>query len=185
MRLGRILPIVAAVMVAFAIGCSSNKASTPDIKDRVAKALGDAGFKDLNVTSDNDKQLVTIKGDVKTQEEKERAEDVAKGAAGAWVVANEIGVRPEGVESAARKIDSNVDSAIEKDFKAVLIANRLDDQHIRYDAKNGVLTLKGDVDTSAQRESAEKLAATVPNVQQVVNELDVKGAKRRHKAAGE
>lgn len=185
MRLGRILPIVAAVMLVFAIGCSSNKASTPDIKDRVAKALGDAGFKDLNVTSDNDKQLVTIKGDVKTQEEKERAEDVAKGAAGAWVVANEIGVRPEGVESAARKIDSNVDSAIEKDFKAVLIANRLDDQHIRYDAKNGVLTLKGDVDTSAQREEAEKLAATVPNVQQVVNELDVKGAKRRHKAAGE
>jgi BON domain len=97
MRLGRFLPIVAAVMLAFAIGCSSNKASTPDIKDRVAKALGDAGFKDLNVTSDNDKQLVTIKGDVKTQEEKERAEDVAKGAAGAWVVANEIGVRPEGV----------------------------------------------------------------------------------------
>jgi osmotically-inducible protein OsmY len=185
MRLGRILPIAAAVMLVVAIGCSSNKASTPDIKDRVAKSLGDAGFKDLNVSSDNDKQLVTIKGDVKTQEEKERAEDVAKGAAGGWVVANEIGVRPEGVESAANKIDSNVDSAIEKDFKAVLIANRLDDQHIRYDAKNGVLTLKGDVDTAAQRQEAEKLAATVPNVQQVVNELDVKNAKRRHKAAGE
>jgi hyperosmotically inducible periplasmic protein len=180
-----ILPIAAAFVLAFAIGCSSNKASTPDIKDRVAKALGDAGFKDLNVASDNDKQLVTLKGDVKTQEEKERAEDVAKSAAGSWVVANEIGVRPEGVEGAARKIDSNVDSAIEKDFKAVLIANRLEDQHIRYDAKNGVLTLKGDVDTAAQREKAEKLAATVPNVQQVVNELDVKNAKRRHKAAGE
>jgi osmotically-inducible protein OsmY len=185
MRSGRILPVIAACLLVVAIGCSSNKASTPDIKDRVAKALGDAGFKDLNVSSDNDKQLVTIKGDVKTQEEKERAEDVAKGAAGAWVVANEIGVRPEGVESAARKIDSNVDSAIEKDFKAVLIANRLDDQHIRYDAKNGVLTLKGDVDTAAQRQEAEKLAATVPNVQQVVNELDVKNAKRRHKTAGE
>jgi osmotically-inducible protein OsmY len=185
MYAGRILPIVAAAMLVIAIGCSSNKASTPDIKDRVAKALGDAGFKDLNVSSDNDKQLVTLKGDVKTQEEKERAEDVAKGAAGSWVVANEIGVRPEGVEGAARKIDSNVDSAIEKDFKAVLIANRLDNQHIRYDAKNGVLTLKGDVDTAAQRQEAEKLAATVPNVQQVVNELDVKNAKRRHKAAGE
>jgi osmotically-inducible protein OsmY len=96
MRLRRILPIAAAVMLVVAIGCSSNKASTPDIKDRVAKSLGDAGFKDINVSSDNDKQLVTIKGDVKTQEEKERAEDVAKGAAGGWVVANEIGVRPEG-----------------------------------------------------------------------------------------
>ena len=36
-----------------------------------------------------------------------------------FAAANELGVRPEGVESAARKIDTNVDDAIEKDFKAV------------------------------------------------------------------
>ena len=61
----------------------------------------------------------------------------------------------------------------------MIIANRLEKQHIRFDAKNGVLTLKGDVDTPGQRQQVEKLAASVPNVQQVVNELDVKGAKRR------
>ena len=95
------------------------------------------------------------------------------------MVSNEIGVRPEGAESDAKKIDSNVDDAIEKDFKAVIIANRMEKQHIRFDAKNGVLTLKGDVDNARQREQAEKLAASVPNVQQVVNELDVKGAKKK------
>ena len=105
--------------------------------------------------------------------------ETTDGDAAGYVVANEIGVRPEGVESSAKKIDSNVDDAIEKDFKAVIIANRLEKQHIRFDAKNGVLTLKGDVDTPGQRTEVEKLAATVPNVQQVVNELDVKGAKRR------
>ncbi|HJT54390.1 MAG TPA: BON domain-containing protein [Candidatus Angelobacter sp.] len=187
MRAKGILPVLAtaAMLIAFVIGCNTNKAATPDVKDQVSHALGNAGFKDVKVSADNDKQLVTLHGDVKTQEDKERAEDVAKTASAGWVVANEIGVRPEGVESAARKIDSNVDSAIEKDFKAVLIANHLDSQHIRYDAKNGVLTLKGDVDNTAQREDAEKLAATVPNVQQVVNELDVKGAKAKHKSAGE
>lgn len=174
----------AALLLAFSIGCSSNRAGTPDVKGRVSKAMDNAGFKDIKVTTDNDRQLVTLKGDVKTQEDKERAEDTAKSAATGWVVANEIGVRPEGVESAARKIDANVDSAIEKDFKAVLIANRLDNQHIRYDAKNGVLTLKGDVDTAEERERAEKLAANVPNVQQVVNELDVKGAKGKRRSAG-
>ena len=183
MRAKGILPSCAALLLTIAIGCNTNKASTPDVKDQVAHALGNAGFKDVKVSSDNNKQLVTLQGDVKTQEDKERAEDVAKSASAGWVVANELGVRPDGVESAARKIDSNVDSAIEKDYKAVLIANRLDNQHIRYDAKNGVLTLKGDVDTAAQRQNAEKLAATVPNVQQVVNELDVK--KGGHKAAGE
>jgi hyperosmotically inducible periplasmic protein len=167
---------LAAFLLCLAIGCSSNKANTPDVKDQVSKALANAGYKDIKIVTNNDKQLVTLTGDVKTQEDKDKAEDVAKSAAAGFVVSNEIGVRPEGVEGAARKIDSNVDSAIEK---AVIIANRLEKQHIRFDAKNGVLTLKGDVDTPAQRQQVEKLAASVPNVQQVVNELDVKGAKRR------
>ncbi len=179
MRFKTSVTAVACLLLALAIGCTSNKASTPNVKDQVSKALDNAGYKDLKVDVNNDKELVTLTGDVKTQEDKERAETLAKGAAGGYVISNEIGVRPEGVESDAKKIDSNLDDAIEKDFKAVIIANKLESQHIRYDAKNGVLTLKGDVDTPALRTKAEKLAASVPNVQQVVNELDVKGAKRR------
>src|SRR5215831_11509088 len=179
MRIKTMMATLAALLLFAAIGCSSNKASTPDVKDQVAKAMDNAGYKDVKVAVNNDKQLVTLSGDVKTQEDKDRAEELAKNTAAGFVVSNEIGVRPEGNESDAKKIDSNVDDAIEKDFKAVIIANRLDKQHIRYDAKNGVLTLKGDVDNAHQREQVEKLAASVPNVQQVVNELDVKGAKKK------
>lgn len=179
MRAKNIVASLAALLLTVAIGCSSNKASTPDVKDQVTKAMDNAGYKDVKVAVNNDKQLVTLTGDVKTQEDKDRAEELAKTTAGGFVVSNEVGVRPEGDESTAKKIDSNVDSAIEKDFKAVIIANRMEKQHIRYGAKNGVLTLKGDVDTAAQRSQVEKLAATVPNVQQVVNELDVKGAKKK------
>ena len=178
MRAKSMVGVLAALLLVLSIGCLQNKASAPDVKEHVSKALDTAGFKDVSVDVNNDKELVTIKGDVKTQEEKERAEQIAKESAGGYIVSNEIGVRPEGLESKAGKIDSNVDSAIEKDFKAVLIANRLDSQHIRYSAKNGVLTLKGKVDDAALREKAEKLGASVPNVQQVVNELDVKGGKR-------
>ena len=179
MRVKTIWAALASLLLTVAIGCSTNKANTPDVKNQVSKALDNAGYKDLKVDVNNDKQLVTLAGDVKTQEDKDRAEELAKNAAGGYVVSNEIGVRPEGVEREAKKIDSNVDSAIEKDFKAVIIAHRLEKQRIRYDAKNGVLTLKGDVDTPALRDQVEKLAASVPNVQQVVNELDVKGGKRQ------
>jgi osmotically-inducible protein OsmY len=179
MRVKNMMATLAALLLCVAIGCTSDKASTPDVKDQVSKALANAGYKDVKVDTNNDKQLVTLTGDVKTQEDKEKAEELAKSAAAGFVVSNEIGVRPEGAESEARKIDSNVDDAIEKDFKAVIIAHRLEKQHISFDAKNGVLTLKGDVDTASQRTQVEKLAASVPNVQQVVNELDVKGAKRR------
>jgi osmotically-inducible protein OsmY len=179
MRVKNIMATLAALLLCVAIGCTSNKANTPDVKDQVSKALANAGYKDVKVDTNNDKQLVTLTGDVKTQEDKDKAEEVAKSAAAGFVVSNEIGVRPAGVEGDAKKIDSNVDDAIEKDFKAVIIAHRLEKQRIRFDAKNGVLTLRGDVDTPSQRAQVEKLAASVPNVQQVVNELDVKGAKRK------
>lgn len=183
MRTKTIVGIFLSLLLAWSIGCSENKANTANVKDNVSQALDNAGFKDINVDVDNDKQVVTLKGDVKTQEEKDRMEQVAKGSASGFVVSDEVGIRPEGQESTAGKIDSNVDSAIEKDFKAVLLANRMDSQHIRYTAKNGVLTLTGKVTDSSVREKAEKLAANVPNVQQVVNELDVKGGPKAHSTA--
>jgi osmotically-inducible protein OsmY len=51
----------------------------------------------------------------------------------------------------------------------------LDKQHIQYAASNGVLTLKGSVKSPRQRQEAEKLAAQIPNVKQVVNQIDVRG----------
>ena len=138
----------------------------------------------MKVSQDRDKGVVTLSGDVKSEEAKTQAEDIAKQNAGGLIIANEIGVRPEGTEGDAKKVDKNLDKAIEDNYRAAITANGMDNQHIHFDSKNGVITLKGDVDTAAQRESAEKMAAKVPNVSQVVNELEVKGAKkaRRHAA---
>ena len=63
--------------------------------------------------------------------------------------------------------------------------NNWGNQHINTDVKNGVLTLKGDVDTPAQRSAIEKAAAQIPNVTQVVNELDVKSAKHGRKPSAQ
>lgn len=183
MHIKSMVGLFLSLLLALSVGCSENKANPPNVKEGVAQALDNAGFKNIAVDVNTDKQLVTLTGDVKTQEEKDRVEQVAKESASGYMISNEVGIRPEGLESKAGKIDSNVDSSIEKDFKAVLIANRLDNQHIRYTVKNGVLTLKGKVDDPALREKAEKLAASVPNVQQVVNELDIKGGKAAHSTA--
>jgi len=69
---------------------------------------------------------------------------------------------------------SDLDDGIEKTYKAARISKGLDKQYIRFDAKNGVLTLKGSVKTPTQRAAAQQLAQTVPNVQQVLNEIDVR-----------
>ena len=87
---------------------------------------------------------------------------------------NQISVEPVGNETAAKRVESNVDDGIENNYKAALISKGLDKEHIRLGAKNGVLVLKGSVKTPNQRQEAEQVADNVPNVAQVVNEIQVR-----------
>jgi osmotically-inducible protein OsmY len=59
---------------------------------------------------------------------------------------------------------------------ATLVKHRLK-KDVKYDVKNGVVTLTGDVPSQARRVQVEKLVASVPNVKQVVNELEVRNQK--------
>ena len=164
--------------MAGAVGCSTQRANTPAAKDSVENALKQNGMEKINVDENKDKGVITLKGDVASDDVKTRAAEVAQQAAPGRVIANELAVRPEGAEDQAKTIDSNVDDAIESNFKAEIAAHRWENQHIRYNAKNGVLTLTGDVDNTRLRSEMQKAAAKVPGVQQVVNELEVKTARK-------
>jgi osmotically-inducible protein OsmY len=142
-------------------------------KDSVKTALEQADLKDVSVSEDADKNTITLSGTLHSDDAKQRAGDVAKANAGPRVVANEVSVQPVGEESEAKKIASNTDDGIESNYKAALTSKGLDKQHIRFDVKNGVVILKGRVASRAQRQEAEQLAQSVPNVQQVVNQINV------------
>lgn len=173
----RIYSVVLTAVLALAalVGCSSQRANTPPAKDNVKNALDQKGMGDINVDEDRDKGVITLKGDTKDEATRKEAGEIAQAAAPGKVIANELAVRPVGEEGTAKKIDSNVDDAIENSFKAEIAAHHWENQHVRFDAKNGVLTLNGDVDTAAQRQQMEKVAAKIDGVRQVVNELQIKG----------
>jgi osmotically-inducible protein OsmY len=133
-----------------------------------------ADLKDVMVSEDVDKNTITLGGTLHTDDAKTRAADVAKSAAGPRVVANEISVQPVGAESQAKDEAAALDDGIENNYKAALITSRLNQQHISYSAKNGVLTLTGSVHTSGERKQAEQLAGHIPHVQQVINQIEVK-----------
>lgn len=183
MRITRILFLLAVFAAAFGVACSQQKASSPDVTDQIKDSLKANNLDDVKVSENRDKGVVTLSGDVKDEQAKTQAEDIAKQNAGGLIIANEIGVRPEGAEGDAKKIDKNLDKGIEDNYRAALTAKGMDNQHIHFDSKNGVITLTGDVDTPSQRERAEKMAAQIPNVSQVVNELQVKNAKKQRRAA--
>lgn len=169
----RMLIMIPLLLAGLGLACSSQR-SNVSYKDNVQKALEQADLKDVTVSEDRDKNTITLGGTVHSDDAKQRAGDVARTAAGDRVVANEIGVQPTDAESEAKSMASNTDDAIEKNYKAALISKGLDKQHIRFDAKNGVLTLKGSVKSAPLREEAQILARDVPNVHQVLNEIDVK-----------
>lgn len=173
----RLLLSSAAILAGAMIVAGCNKPSHPDEKSAVNDALKNNNLSAVSVSQDRDKGVMTLKGNVDSEDLKNQAENVAKQAAPDYTVADEIGVRPPG-ENNAGSVASNLDSAIEDNYKAAIKAHAsLNDQSIHCDAKNGTLVLKGTVKTEKQKKEAEDLAKKVPNVQQVVNEIEVKSGK--------
>jgi len=163
---------LALVVLFFGVGCSNE--NNISYKDGVQKALQQADLKDVTVSEDKDKNTITLGGKLHSDDAKAKAAEVAKSAAGTRIIANEISVQPVGSESEARDVASNLDDAIEKNYKAALISSGLEKQHVDFKAKNGVLTLTGRVHDANQRQHAEKLAAGIPNVQQVLNQIELR-----------
>ena len=171
-----ILTVAGVALLALTQACSTNPALAPDVTAGIKDALKAAGFTDISVSQDRDKGVVTLKGTVPTEIEKKRAESVVKPLAGGQVVGNEIAVLPPGAESTAKAINSDIDDGIKKNLDAALIENNMREQ-VKYDVKAGVITLTGEVNSQALRGEAQRVAMGVPNVQQVVNKLDVKNQK--------
>jgi hyperosmotically inducible protein len=150
-------------------GCSKE----PDVAGNIQKSLDKAGYKHISVSEDREKTVVVLKGQVALESEKAQAEELAKSLAGAQVVANEIRVLPPGAGGADKAIRSDADQSIGELVDAMLIQNNLHDS-VRYSTEAGVVTLTGDVNSQLLRDQVQQMAAAIPNVRQVVNEIQVK-----------
>jgi hyperosmotically inducible periplasmic protein len=157
-------------------GCSGTAAKSPDVADGIRKSLDEAGLKSVSISQDRDKGIVTLGGQVASDNDKAQAEMLAKSLAGAQVVADQIAVIPPGLETEAKAVNTDLDEGIASNLDAALIQNLLHDS-VKYTVKSAVVTLTGEVNSENKRARAEKVANGVPNVQQVVNDLQVKNQK--------
>jgi osmotically-inducible protein OsmY len=170
---GVLLAVVAAGALA---GCSATSTKAADLSDSLRASLDQAGLKDVSASQDRDQGVVTLGGHVAADGDKAQAESIAKSLAGTEVVSNQIAVIPPGAENKASQINEDLDKGIENNLDAALIKDRLHES-VKYAVKNHVVTLTGEVNSEAKRARAEQVASTVLNVQQVVNELQVKAQK--------
>src|ERR1700738_4665182 len=124
--------LVSSVVLAGALaiaGCHQNSAH-PDEKDAVTNSLNSNQLNNVSVSQDRDKGVMTLSGNVDSDDKKAQAATLAKQAAPDYTVANEIGVRPP-EQANAGAVASDLDKGIENNFKAEIKAHKaLDDQSI-------------------------------------------------------
>ena len=176
----KVFKALLTVFTVFAIGilagCSATSSKSADVDASIRKALDQAGFKAVSVSQDRDKGVVTLTGHVPSEADKSQADSIAKSIAGDQVVSNQIAVMPPGAERDTKAMNSDLDKGIANNLDAALIQNKLHDA-VKYDVKNGVVTLSGEVDSPTKATQAGTIASSVPNVIQTVNELQVKDQK--------
>jgi osmotically-inducible protein OsmY len=156
---------------ALATACSN----APDPQDQVSRELEAAQIEDVNLDYDSSNRVLHLKGEVDNTAEKSRAEEIATRVVGtSGHVANELTI----AGPASSAID-DMDGNIRRELNAK-IANdaALENRSINFDVNNGVVTIKGEVRTDAERQKVAELTRATANVRDVVNSLTLDGEQR-------
>ncbi len=134
-----------------------------------ARLIGDSRVKATSITVETRDRIVTLRGKVRTPQERVAAEEIARSTDGVRDVANALQVVPESQRDAVDARDREIETAVkERLAKAVLLRGA----KISVRADAGVVTLMGTVGDTRARGGAAALARAVPGVKAVRNELE-------------
>jgi len=171
--------IVMAVTVSIS-GCFHG--SHPNDKMAVYNNLDKNFLRSVTVSENQDSGVMTLTGIVGNQHLKSLAETAAQQAAPGYRIENRIRVDNTGIRSLVKQAvnTQDADRKIEDDFKASVKSQpALHNLSIYWTAKNRVLVLKGLVKTDKQWREVDNLAKQVPDVQKVIDYIDV-GTRKHH-----
>jgi len=180
----RILIIMlVALMTLASANCERRDVADSAITAKVKSKLAvDTETSALKIDAHTDGGVVTLTGVVPTQAEKAQAEQIARNTEGVTRVINNITVAPSstggaGVEEKAGGAVKSAGIAAEdltilSKIKARYIAEGIVGANI--DVKDGMVTLKGNVENAQDRARAESIARAVSGVKNVNNMIVVK-----------
>jgi osmotically-inducible protein OsmY len=120
--------------------------------------------------------VVTLTGQVPSEIDRDLADSVAKDTTGVKQVDNQLRVEPglKPSDASAREGSRVADLEIYADLRERLASSAyLSGSAIQVSVKDRVVKLTGQVQTPQQKTGAEQLARSLPNVMEVINELNV------------
>lgn len=172
----RILAALASLAVAFALPAHADKSVGNVVDDSTISATIKASLLDnrnthsMKINVDTFKGVVQLSGFVASQAEKDAAGKIAKETSGVKEVHNSLGVHD--ATSVGTKLDDSILTAKVK--SALLDADKVSSGPINVVSEGGTVQLAGFVPSAGMIERAGKVAAGVPGVKKVDNQLLVK-----------
>lgn len=144
-----------------------------------SQLLWNGSISGLDIDVDTRNGVVTLSGDVNSDAEAELAEQIARNTDDVLGVENKLSVSGEKVTlgdeaaRASREVQQEVsDGWITSKVKSALIYNRnVDGTDINVDTKNGVVSLRGQVDSEFEKDRAVEIARGVKGVKNVKAEF--------------
>jgi osmotically-inducible protein OsmY len=125
------------------------------------------------ITSQVQQGVTTLRGTVRSQEERDRAEQIARRVDGVTRIDNRIVVNPKSAAIVAA--DKRVGDTLETEVRANLDANaRLAGRGIEVQTRGNIVTLTGEVESVADKELAGRIADDTREVAEVRNRLMVR-----------
>jgi hyperosmotically inducible protein len=176
------VPVLATAVCALALsfGCAE---SDPGLTTKVKTQLAaDDQVKALKIDVDTKDRVVTLKGTVQSPAEEARALEIARATKGVASVVDEISVVPatDTTATSGRISEPAVDvtltdPGLTAEIKTKLLADPyVSGLKIDVDTKDRVVTLKGTVNTQAEKDRALAIAREVKQALRVEDMLTVK-----------
>lgn len=160
------------VVMALAITLiSSSCGREPNPSSDVSRALTDANIQNVTVDWDKGAHIAHLRGAVDRATDRQRAEEVAAGAVGTkGRVLNELTIR--GMND---KIADDLDGRIKSVLKQMVHDDPvLRDRDIEFEITNGVVTVKGEVGSAAEKQRVTDLVKAAPGVKDMANAVEIK-----------
>jgi len=139
------------------------------LRGRIIEALADAPHVDVAeiAVECHDDGGVVLRGSVVNLRQRAEAVRTARGVPGVRAVDDQLRTRPVGADHGA---DAKIEAAV---LDALILDDAVPAYGIDVDVDGGQVTLCGAVDSTSQREAAERIARRVPGVSEVRNRLKV------------
>jgi osmotically-inducible protein OsmY len=168
MRFQSMKTVIATLAVAFTVTSACQRQDDP--ANRVSDALKQAQLDDVSANYDSDSKVVHLRGNVPSQADRERAEEVAERAVGtSGTVLNEVTVEDVDERSA-----DDSDGRIRRQLYDMVDRNaQLADRDINFDVNNGAVEIKGTVASAAEKTQVSEIAKSVAGVKDVANGLTI------------